>query len=105
MPEWLTSIELRNESGGVMSNWTVYFEQIDGDASFNLDTDANGTIVEYLPEGEWLVYVDEFIVDDGDDSNITSTTVPRNIDRRFDYSRYNHTMANHRGRTIQCDTS
>ena len=55
MPEWLTSIELRNESGGVMSNWTVYFEQIDGDASFNLDTDANGTIVEYLPEGEWLV--------------------------------------------------
>ena len=69
MPEWLTSIELRNESGGVMSNWTVYFEEIDGDESFNLDTDANGTIVEYLPEGEWLVYVDEFIIDDGDDTN------------------------------------
>ena len=69
MPEWLTSIELRNESGGVMSNWTVYFEEIDGDESFNLDTDARGTIVEYLPEGEWLVYVDEFIIDDGDDTN------------------------------------
>ena len=25
--------------------------------------------MEYLPEGEWLVFVNEFIVDDGDDSN------------------------------------
>ncbi|MBJ03658.1 MAG: hypothetical protein CMB65_03040 [Euryarchaeota archaeon] len=69
MPEWLTSIELRNESAGVMANWTVHFEEIDGDESFDLDTDANGTIVEYLPEGEWLAFVDEFIIDDGDDTN------------------------------------
>ena len=69
LPEWHTSIVLQNESDGVMSNWTVYFEEIGGDETFNLDTDANGTIVEYLPEGEWLVFVEDFIIDDGDDTN------------------------------------
>jgi hypothetical protein len=70
LPEWHTSISLSNESGGLMANWTVYFEDLEGEgASFTLDTDANGTIVEYLPEGEWLAYVLDFIEDDGDDNN------------------------------------
>ncbi|MEE2747530.1 MAG: STT3 domain-containing protein [Candidatus Thermoplasmatota archaeon] len=70
LPEWKTSISLSNESGGLMANWTVYFEDVDGEqATFTLDTDANGTIVEYLPEGEWLAYVLDFIQDDGDDTN------------------------------------
>ena len=69
LPEWHTSITLRNESGGTMANWTVYFEEINGTESFTLDTDANGTIVEYLPESEWLVYLIDFIVDDGIETN------------------------------------
>ncbi|MDG1524929.1 MAG: hypothetical protein P8Q90_02535, partial [Candidatus Thalassarchaeaceae archaeon] len=70
LPEWHTSITLRNESGGTMANWTVFFEKV-GDASetFYLDTDANGTIVEYLPEGDWMVHILDFIDDDGDDTN------------------------------------
>ena len=52
-----------------MENWTVYFEEINGTESFTLDTDANGTIVEYLPESEWLVYLIDFIVDDGIETN------------------------------------
>ncbi|MDP6889676.1 MAG: STT3 domain-containing protein [Candidatus Thalassarchaeaceae archaeon] len=69
MPEWRTSITLENQLAAPMANWTVYFEEIDGDDSFNLDTDENGTIVDYLPEGEWLAYVLDFIDDDGDDTN------------------------------------
>ncbi len=71
LPEWHTSITLRNESGGTMANWTVYFEGVgEGDGeTFNLDTDANGTIVEYLPEGDWMAYILNFIADDGDDTN------------------------------------
>jgi asparagine N-glycosylation enzyme membrane subunit Stt3 len=70
LPEWHTSITLTNESGGTMANWTVYFEEAgEGTETFNLDTDANGTIVEYLPEGDWIVYILDFIDDDGDDTN------------------------------------
>ena len=70
LPEWHTSITLRNESGGVMSNWSVFFEEAgDGTESFYLDTDENGTIVEYLPEGDWIAHVIDFIDDDGDDTN------------------------------------
>ncbi len=70
LPEWHTSITLRNESGGTMANWTVYFEEAgDGTDSFTLDTDSNGTIVEYLPEGDWLIHLIDFIDDDGDDTN------------------------------------
>ena len=69
-PEWYTSISLVNESGGPMSNWTVYFEDAEDESNqFSLDTDENGTIVEYLPEGDWIAYVNDFILDDGDDSN------------------------------------
>jgi len=70
LPEWHTSITLTNESGGTMANWTVYFEEAgEGTETFNLDTDANGTIVEYLPEGDWIVHILDFIDDDGDDTN------------------------------------
>jgi len=70
LPEWHTSITLRNESGGTMANWTVYFENAeDGSETFTIDTDANGTIVEYLPEADWLVHIIDFIDDDGDDTN------------------------------------
>jgi len=69
LPEWHTSITLSNESGGAMANWTVYFEEVDGGNTIALDTDANGTIVEYLPEGDWVAYVLDFIDDDGDDTN------------------------------------
>ena len=68
LPEWHTAITLRNESGGIMSNWTVYFEQVNGTDSFTIDTDENGTIVEYMPEGDWLVHVLDFINDDGDNA-------------------------------------
>ena len=69
LPEWHTSITLRNESGGTMANWTVYFQEVNSTGSFTIDTDENGTIVEYMPEGDWLIHVLDFIDDDGDETN------------------------------------
>ena len=69
LPEWHTSITLRNESGGTMANWTVYFQEVNSTGSFTIDTDENGTIVDYMPEGDWLVHVLDFIDDDGDETN------------------------------------
>ena len=69
LPEWRTAITLRNQSAGPMANWTVYFNAADGGQSFTHDTDANGTIVEYLPEGEWIAHILDFIDDDGDETN------------------------------------
>ena len=52
-----------------MANWTVYFQEVNDTGSFTIDTDENGTIVEYMPEGDWLVHVLDFIDDDGDETN------------------------------------
>ncbi len=69
IPEWRTDATLTNEVGAPLENWSVFFEEIDDDRQFFKITDANGTIVDYLPEGEWLVIVNAFIQDDGNDTN------------------------------------
>ena len=69
LPEWRTSATLIDEVGAPLENWTVLFEEVDGDRIFNELTDENGTIVKYLAEGEWFVVVNAFIRDDGNETN------------------------------------
>jgi len=56
--EWLVNALLKNETGDFQENRQVTFSAIDGDDSFTLTTGENGTILEYLPEGDWLVTFD-----------------------------------------------
>jgi len=63
-PLWKTNASLTNHLGVPLENWTIGFEEIEGDRVFELETDSNGTIVDYLPEGDWFVIVDAFEVQD-----------------------------------------
>ncbi|MDP6899243.1 MAG: STT3 domain-containing protein [Candidatus Thalassarchaeaceae archaeon] len=69
VPQWHTSATLLNEIGEPLENWSVKFEEADGIRQFSVLTDENGTIVDYLAEGDWIVVVDAFIQDDGNDEN------------------------------------
>jgi asparagine N-glycosylation enzyme membrane subunit Stt3/uncharacterized membrane protein len=69
LPEWRTSVTLENIFNAPLENWTVLLDEVDGDRTITLQTDANGTIVQYIDEGEWVVIVGAFIQDDGDDEN------------------------------------
>ncbi|MDP6857247.1 MAG: NEW3 domain-containing protein, partial [Candidatus Thalassarchaeaceae archaeon] len=61
-PEWLTHVNLTNQSGGQVGLRIVTFISADDSSpSFTRYVDENGTISEYLPEGNWIVAVDPYI--------------------------------------------
>ena len=59
-PLWLANITFRNESGVHLVNHEVMFHNLESGGMQTHKTDENGLIVEYMPEGEWIVIVDEF---------------------------------------------
>jgi hypothetical protein len=63
-PLWKVEASLINQSGGILDNRTVRFEAIDSDDAFGIFADENGTISDYIPEGEWLVIIDRTMVAD-----------------------------------------
>ena len=61
-PEWLTHVNLTNQSGGQVGLRIVTFISADDSSpSFTRYVDENGTISEYLPEGDWIVAIDPYI--------------------------------------------
>jgi hypothetical protein len=64
MPLWRIETNLTNQTGVAISNGTVKFNQVDSDMSFNLIADENGTIMDYVPEGEWLVIIERSLYGD-----------------------------------------
>ena len=61
-PEWLTHVNLTNESGGQVSQRIVTFISADDSApSFTRYVNESGVISDYLPEGDWIVAVDPYI--------------------------------------------
>ena len=64
IPKWRMDATLENFSGGGQNALLVNFQEVDGMNSFTKYTDENGSINEYLPEGEWLVTVDRFVTGD-----------------------------------------
>jgi asparagine N-glycosylation enzyme membrane subunit Stt3 len=62
LPMWRVNAELTNFSGGAVAARQVNFESVDGETQFDRFTDENGTLLYYLPEGEWIVTVDRFNV-------------------------------------------
>ncbi len=73
LPEWRISAQLNNESGEGLANWPVRFEESDGVRTFTRNMDENGSLLAYLPEGEWIVIVDPFIQGEGVMEELRST--------------------------------
>ena len=59
-PLWLVNITFRNEFGDNLSNHDVMFHNLESGWLQTHTTDENGMIVEYMPEGDWIVIVEEF---------------------------------------------
>jgi len=56
--EWHLRALLRNETGDAQPNRVIEFEEVGGDSEFHRITDEDGRIEGYVPEGEWLVFVE-----------------------------------------------
>ena len=61
-PLWKLDGNLENMSGGVIENGTLKFEEMDTGDAFEIITDENGTISDYVPEGQWLVIFERKLV-------------------------------------------
>ena len=64
-PLWLLNITLRNESDQRMVNHIVKLQNTENNWIQTFTTDENGTIADYVQEGEWIVIVDEFETNNG----------------------------------------
>nr|AIF00179.1 Oligosaccharyl transferase STT3 subunit family protein (STT3) [uncultured marine group II/III euryarchaeote KM3_12_E03] len=63
-PLWKLEANLTNQSGGILDNITVIFNSVDSEDTFQILSDENGTISDYIPEGDWVVVVDRTLVAD-----------------------------------------
>ncbi|RZD54209.1 MAG: hypothetical protein CXT67_01920 [Methanobacteriota archaeon] len=63
-PLWKLEANLTNQSGGILDNITVIFNSVDSEDTFQILADENGTISDYIPEGDWVVIVDRTLVAD-----------------------------------------
>ena len=59
-PNWLTNITFNNESGGPLSDHLVRFKDMESGWLLSFMTNSSGSISEYIPEGEWMVIVENF---------------------------------------------
>jgi len=64
-PLWLFNAKLTNRTFGNLSNHEVIFENVERGWSQMFYTNDNGTIAEYLSEGEWIIVIEEFETSDG----------------------------------------
>ena len=64
-PLWLFSAKVTNRSFGNLSDHEVTFENVERGWIQKFYTNENGTIAEYLSEGEWVIVIEEFETSDG----------------------------------------
>tara|TARA_B100000700_G_scaffold65285_1_gene72120 strand:- start:45677 stop:55171 length:9495 start_codon:yes stop_codon:yes gene_type:complete len=63
-PEWRVDLTFNNYSGGLLSDENVKFINTDNGWILSRMTDSNGTLIDHLPEGEWIASI--AAVDTGD---------------------------------------
>ena len=56
-PEWRVDFTLTNESGGALADQNVRFINIETGWILSRLTDGNGSLVDHLPEGDWIVSI------------------------------------------------
>ena len=64
-PEYLVTGTVYMESGLPMANSTVWLYNEANDDFTDLVTDENGTFAKYVPQGTWIVEVDDYEADSG----------------------------------------
>jgi hypothetical protein len=57
-PEWRVNMSFTNESGGILSEQLVRFTNAENGWILSRTTDLNGSIVDFLPQGDWIVTTD-----------------------------------------------
>ena len=57
-PEWRVSMSFTNESGGVLSDQLVRLTNIENGWILSRTTDINGSIVNFISQGDWIVTTD-----------------------------------------------
>ena len=57
-PEWRVSMSFTNESGGVLSDQLVRLTNIENGWILSRTTDINGSIVDFISQGDWIVTTD-----------------------------------------------
>ncbi|MEL0213953.1 MAG: hypothetical protein VXA41_06055, partial [Euryarchaeota archaeon] len=65
-PEWKIDLTFTNESGGPLADQLVRFINPENTGEvITRKTDMNGTLVDHLADGEWIVVVDSAETDTG----------------------------------------
>ena len=59
-PEWRVSLSLTNESGGPLADQMFRMINSDNGWTSTYYTDSNGTWVEHVEEGSWILWVEPF---------------------------------------------
>ena len=63
MPRWRTQVDLTNSSHNApLANFSILFEDVETGHTQTFLTDENGTLLDYIPEGEYIAIVDGFIL-------------------------------------------
>tara|TARA_Y100001970_G_scaffold68510_1_gene87275 strand:+ start:6534 stop:16046 length:9513 start_codon:yes stop_codon:yes gene_type:complete len=64
-PEWRVSLSLTNESGGPLANHMFRMINLDNGWTSTYYTDSNGSWVEHVEEGSWVLSVEPFTSPEG----------------------------------------
>jgi len=59
-PEWLTNITFENQSISPLTDHLVRFKNVESGWLLSFITDSTGSISTYIPEGEWIVFIENF---------------------------------------------
>ena len=62
-PEWKVEMSFTNERGGLLSEQLVRFTNVENGWVLSKTTDSNGTIIDFFPQGDWIVTT-EIIIND-----------------------------------------
>ena len=82
---WKVNIEVLDQSFAPFENTTVQFDYTDSEnflMDLRLDTDENGTVMEYVPAGNYTVTIGPYDVDGTSQSFRALVTIDENIDNR-----------------------
>ena len=65
-PEWKVDLTFTNESGGPLVDQLVRFINPENSGEvITRKTDMNGTLIDHLADGEWIVVIDSVVTDTG----------------------------------------
>ena len=64
-PEWKIDLTFTNESGGALVDQNVKFINTDTGWIMSRLTDSNGTLIDHLPEGQWIAVINSLTTGEG----------------------------------------